>query len=106
MDPANSPADLVAFLGYYNTGCYKQNNESGYYKIVVHTADKFAKKVNNAWQLVSLTNQWLMINEQDVPSCSMINESLISKLVTPQCWQEPTSNNSDTKPIVVPVVNP
>ncbi len=112
IDTANSPADLIAFLGADNTQCYKADG-SGYYKVVAQVNDQFAKmqygcttkngttslgsspayilakKMNDTWSLISPTNQWLPVNGQGLPSCSMVNDNKVSKIVTPQCWQEP-----------------
>jgi hypothetical protein len=132
-DSASSPADLIAFLGADNTQCYK-NDGSGYYKVVAQARDQFAKmqygctakagstplgsspsfilakKTNNKWSLISPTNQWQPINGQDLPSCNMVNGSKVSKLVTPQCWNEPSSTRSGTSSLkdlsVVSVTNP
>lgn len=119
VDKANSPTDLIAFLGSDNTGCYK-SNESGYYIVVAQANDKFAKmqygctakddnlqfgstpslilakKTNNKWSLISPTNQWKVISGQDEPSCAMVNDNKVSKLVTPQCWEESTLGGSDS----------
>ena len=119
VDTANSPTDLIAFLGADNTQCYK-SSESGYYKVVTQASDQFAKmqygctakggttplsaspayilakKVNNKWALISPTNQWLPINGQDTPSCTMVNGNKVSKLVTPQCWQGPALTSPST----------
>jgi hypothetical protein len=112
LDTANSPTDLIAFLGANNTQCYK-SNEIGYFKVVTQVNDQFAKmqygcairdattplgsspayilakKTGSQWSLISPTNQWLPINSQSLPSCTMVNDNKISKLVTPQCWKGP-----------------
>ena len=131
-DITNSPTDLIAFLGADNTQCYKAGG-SGYYKVVSQASDQFAKmqygcaanggttplgssptyilakKTNAKWSLISPTNQWQPINGQDTPSCTMVNDNKVSKLVTPQCWQGPalsSSNNSNQQRTVVTVTNP
>jgi hypothetical protein len=120
VDTTNSSADLIAFLGSDNTQCYKQG-DVGYFKIIAYDSDQFAemeygcsakgsnaaispsnafilaKKVNDGWSLINPTNQWLSINGQDLPSCTMVNDNKVSKLVTPQCWEglalvSPTNN--------------
>ena len=127
VDTANSPTDLIAFLGADNTQCYKAGG-NGYFKVTAQATDKFAemqygctakgsttplgasqthilaKKQGAAWSLISPTNQWQAISGQDIPSCTMVNNSKISKLVTPQCWQGPAF--SATVPTVVQVINP
>lgn len=133
VDAANSPTDLIAFLGADNTQCYKGGG-SGYYKVLAQANDQsakmqygctakggttplgsspshiLAKKTNAKWTLISPTNQWLPINGQDLPSCAMVNNNKISKLVTPQCWQGPASgtpgNNTSSHHTVVQVTNP
>lgn len=133
VDNANSPADLIAFLGADNTQCYKGGG-SGYYKVLSQANDQFAKmqygctaksgstplgdspayilakKTNNKWSLISPTNQWLPINGQDTPGCRMINDNKVSRTVTPQCWQGPALTGSATSNlknyIVEPVTNP
>lgn len=133
VDTASSPPDLIAFLGADNTGCYK-NGGSGYYKVVAQANGQFAKmqygctakdgtsplgaspsfilaqKTNSKWSLVSPTNQWLSFGGQDIPSCSMVNDNKVSKLVTPQCWQGPAlsspNDNSNQQRTVVAVTNP
>jgi hypothetical protein len=133
VDKANSPTDLIAFLGSDNTQCYK-NNGSGYYNVVAQADDQFAKmqygctskdgnsplgtspsfilakKTNNKWSLISPTNQWQVVNGQDEPSCTMVNDNKFSKLVTPQCWQGPilgSSNSNNNQQItIVSVSNP
>jgi hypothetical protein len=134
IDDANSPADLIAFLGANNTRCY-MGAGSGYFKVIATTSDTFAKmqygctlknstdvigrfpayilakKVNTSWSLINPTNQWLSFNNQVIPSCTMVNANKISKLVTPQCWSGPalSSNTSVTDTStrsVIPVTNP
>jgi type II secretory pathway pseudopilin PulG len=133
VDTTNSPTDLIAFLGADNTQCYKGNG-SGYYKVVAQANDQFAKmqygctakdgtsplgaspafilakKTNNKWGLISPTNQWLPINGQDEPSCPMVNNNKVSKLVTPQCWQGPALSSSNStnnqQRAVISVTNP
>jgi uncharacterized Tic20 family protein len=119
VDTVNSPTDLIAFLGADNTQCYKGNG-SGYYKIVAQTNDQFAKmqygctakdgttplgssptyilayKIIGKWSLISPTNQWLPINGQDTPSCTMVNNNKVSKLITSQCWQGPALTSPST----------
>lgn len=132
-DITNSQTDLIAFLGADNTQCYKAGG-SGYYKVVSQASDQFAKmqygctanggttplgspptyilakKTNAKWSLISPTNQWQPINGQDTPSCTMVNDNKVSKLVTPQCWQGPalssSNDNSNQQRTVVTVTNP
>lgn len=133
MDAANSPTDLIAFLGADNTQCYK-GGESGYYKVLAQARDQFAKmqygcsakgdatplgrspaytlakKANNKWTLISPTNQWLPFNGQNTPSCAVVNGNKVSKLVAPQCWQGPPLTSPSTIDFkaysVEPVTNP
>jgi hypothetical protein len=107
-DTANSPVDLIAFLGSDNTQCYKTRG-NGYYKIVAEGNGKFAKmqygctlpggsipfgpptyilaiKTTGKWHLISPTDQWAMVNGQELPSCKMVNDNKVSKLVTPECY--------------------
>lgn len=133
IDKANTPTDLIAFLGADNTQCYKGGG-NGYYKIVAQANDHFAKmqygctakngtspqgslpayilakKTNNKWELISPTNQWMPFNGVAEPSCTMVNDNKVSKLVTPQCWQGPVltspSSTSSQKRTVVNVTNP
>lgn len=128
---ANSPTDLIAFLSADNTQCYKNGGGSGYYKVVVQTNDEFAKmqygctakggttplgaapayilakKTGGTWSLISPTNQWLSINGQQLPSCTMVNDNKVSKLVTPECWQGPalTASTANATRTAVPVTN-
>ena len=131
VDTANSPTDLIAFLGSDNTQCYK-NYGSGYYKVVAQVRGEFAemqygctakggvtplgpapdyilaRKTNTAWQIISPTNQWLPINNQSIPSCKMVNDNAVSMLLTPTCWQGPAlgSGESDNARSVIKVTNP
>ena len=119
VDTANSPTDLIAFLGADNTQCYKGNG-GGYYKVVAQANDQFAKmqygcttkdgtsplgssptyilakKTNGKWSLISPSNQWLPFGGRDIPSCTMVNDNKVSKLVTPQCWQGPALSSPST----------
>jgi hypothetical protein len=119
VDAANSPADLIAFLGADNTQCYKANG-SGYYKVVSEANDQFAKlqygctakggttplgttpayilakKAGGKWSLISPTNQWLPVSGQDLPSCTMVNGNKVSMLVAPKCWQGPALTGHGT----------
>jgi len=132
-DSANSPANLLAFLGADNTRCYLDGG-TGYYKVVAQANDQFAemqygctakggttplgpspahilaKRTAGSWSLISPSNQWLSTNGQDVASCKMVNDNKFSKLVTPQCWNGPATGDpgsSDLKNYsVVPVTNP
>jgi hypothetical protein len=132
-DSANSPTDLIAFLGANNTQCYK-GNQDGYFKVVAQANDQFAKmqygcaakgsstpqgpsptyilarKTNNEWSTISPTNQWLTVNGQELPSCTMVNSNKVSKLVTPECWNGPAvtgSTDVNSKSYsTVPVTNP
>jgi len=109
VDVASSPIDLIAFLAADNTQCYKQQND-GYFKVLAQANDQFAemqygcttsgaaapsgtpayilaKKVSNKWQLISPTNQWWVTQDgQPVPSCTMVNDNKVSKLVATQCF--------------------
>jgi hypothetical protein len=131
-DSANSPTDLIAFLATDNTQCYKNDGGSGYYKVMAQDNDLFAKmdygctakggstpldkspayilakKTNNKWSLISPTNQWLVIADQQVPSCKMVNDNKVSKLITPQCWQGPglLVGGANAARTVVEVTNP
>lgn len=116
-DASDSPVDLIAFLATDNTQCYKDQGNIGYYKILAHANNQFAKmrygcvakdaatpagsptyilakKVDGKWQLISPTNEWLAKSAtESVPSCTMVNDNRVSKLVTPQCFidsQSPT----------------
>jgi hypothetical protein len=133
VDDANSPTDLIAYLGANNTQCYKDYG-SGYFKVIAQTNDQFAemqygctakggttplgaspahilaKKTGNTWSLISPTDQWLPMNGLDTPSCTMVNDNKVSKLVTPQCWQGPALTSPGTVNFkaysVVAVTNP
>jgi hypothetical protein len=117
---------LIAFLGSENTQCYKAGNDKGYYKVVKEIAGKFAKmqygcvageggippgghnyilaKKLEKWQTISPTNQWSAVDGENLPSCKMINDNKVSKLLEPKCYGQPDVHSG--KPTVVLVTNP
>lgn len=125
--PSGSSTDLIAFLGSDDTQCYKSSNSKGYYKVVKEAAGKFAKmeygcvvgennapsgplthilakKLDSKWQTINPTGQWSMLNGENLPSCKMINDHKVSKLLEPKCYDQPKAGSD--KLTVESVTNP
>lgn len=116
---SGSTIDLITYLGANNTQCYKNSTTPvGWFQIVKEVNDTnakmqygcveqtataptgsatyiLAKKVSNAWQLISPTNQWVTVSNAVYPTCTMINDNKFTKQIEPKCAVASTTTGTN-----------